>query len=65
MEQVHDRINEYLDRVHSLENLSREDVLELRHLSQRSLVIDKFRVSCADYMNWTENIVDGYIRGVE
>lgn len=64
-EQVHDRINEYLDRVHSLENLSREDALELRHLSKRSLVIDKFRVSWADYVNWTENIVDGCIRGVE
>lgn len=65
MEQVRERINEYLDRVHSLENLTREDVLELRHISKRSLVIDKFRVSSADYMNWIENILDRYVRGVE
>lgn len=34
-------------------------------MSKRPLVIDKFRVSGADYVKWIENNVNGYSRGVE
>jgi len=34
----------------SLDNLSAEDVMELRRTSERSLVLD--RVSSTEYLNW-------------
>lgn len=37
------RINRILDRVDSLDDLSADDIIELRHISESSLVIDKFK----------------------
>ncbi|KUL84435.1 hypothetical protein ZTR_08795 [Talaromyces verruculosus] len=59
-----DRINRILDRVDSLDDLSADDIIELRHISESSLVIDKFKVSSAEYWDWINKVGDN-IRGVE
>jgi hypothetical protein len=47
-----------------LDDLSADDVIELRRISERSLVLDKFKVSPAEYWNWLDKVGDD-IRGVE
>ncbi|KAF3407157.1 hypothetical protein DPV78_000013, partial [Talaromyces pinophilus] len=59
-----DRVNRILDRVDSLNDLSADDIIELRHISESSLVIDKFKVSSAEYWDWINKVGDN-IRGVE
>lgn len=59
-----DRINRILDRVDSLDDLSADDIIELRCTSESSLVIDKFKVSSAEYRDWIHKVGDD-IRGVE
>lgn len=59
-DQAQGQIERILDR--SLDNLSAEDVMELRRTSERSLVLDK--VSPAEYLNWLDKVGDD-IRGVE
>lgn len=59
-----DRINRILDRVDSLDDLSADDIIELRRISESSLVIDKFKVSSAEYSDWIHKVGDD-IRGVE
>jgi hypothetical protein len=46
-----DQIDRILDRVHSL------DVIELRCISEGSLVIDKFKASPAEHHNWVDKSV--------
>lgn len=58
------QIARILDRIHSLDDLSADDITELRRVSEHSLVIDKFKVSAAEYWNWLDKIGDE-IRGVE
>jgi hypothetical protein len=53
-----------LDRIHSLDDLSVDDVIELRRISEHSLVLDKFKVAPAEYWNWLDKVGDD-IRGVE
>ncbi|EED14725.1 hypothetical protein TSTA_042000 [Talaromyces stipitatus ATCC 10500] len=62
--QTQDQIDHILDRVHSLDDLSAEDIMELRCLSEQSIIMDKFKVSPAQYYDWLDKISDG-IRGVE
>lgn len=62
--QAQSQINRILDRVRSLDDLSINDVLELRSLSEQSIVLDKFKVSPAEYWNWLDKVGDD-IRGVE
>lgn len=59
-----DRINRILDRVDSLNDLSGDDIMELRCISESSLIIDKFKVSSAEYWDWIHKVGDD-IRGVE
>lgn len=63
-DQAQDQIECILNRIHSLDDLSADDVIELRHVSERSLVIDKFKVSPAEYQHWLGKVGDD-IRGVE
>jgi hypothetical protein len=63
-DQTQHQIERILNRTHSLDDLSADDVIELRHLSERSLVIDKFKVSPAEYRYWLDKVGDD-IRGVE
>ncbi|KAI7977231.1 hypothetical protein EIK77_005863 [Talaromyces pinophilus] len=58
------QINGILNRVRSLDDLSINDVLELRSLSEQSIVLDKFKVSPAEYWNWLDKVGDD-ICGVE
>lgn len=46
----------------SLDNLSAEDIMELRRKSEHSLVLDN--VSSAEYLKWLDKVGDD-IRGVE
>jgi hypothetical protein len=62
--QAQSQINGILNRVRSLEDLSINDVLELRNLSEQSIVLGKFNVSPAEYWNWLDKFGDD-IRGVE
>ncbi|EED23099.1 hypothetical protein TSTA_065540 [Talaromyces stipitatus ATCC 10500] len=60
-----DRIDRILDRIHSLEeDLAVDDIIELRRISESSRVLDKFKVSRAEYWNWLDKIGDD-TRGVE
>ncbi|OKL58738.1 hypothetical protein UA08_06187 [Talaromyces atroroseus] len=59
-DQAQGQIERILD--HSLDNLSAEDVMELRRTSERSPVLDK--VSPAEYLNWLDKVGDD-IRGAE
>lgn len=58
------QINRILDRVHSLNDLSADNIIELRRISEHSLILDKFKVSSAEYWNWLDKVGDD-IRGVE
>lgn len=58
------QIDQILAQAHSLNDLSASDILELRRLSERTLVIDKFSVSRTEYSDWLGQAEDG-IRGVE
>ncbi|KAF3389684.1 hypothetical protein DPV78_011667 [Talaromyces pinophilus] len=62
--QAQRQINGILNRVRSLDDLSINDVLELRSLSEQCIVLDKFRASPAEYWNWLDKFGDD-IRGVE
>jgi hypothetical protein len=62
--QAQHQIDRILDSIHSLDDLSADDVIELRRISERSLVLDKFKVSPAEYQNWVDK-VGGANRGVE
>jgi hypothetical protein len=63
--QVHGHIECILNRTQSLNDLSADDIIELGHISKRSLVINKVRVSLTDYRNWLDKLVGDDIRGVE
>lgn len=63
-QQARNRIERILDQVNSLDDLSTDDIVELRRVSESSIIIDKFRVSPAQYYGWVEKFHDG-IRGVE
>lgn len=63
-DQAQDQIECILDRIHSLDDLSANDVIELRRISEASLVFDKFKVSSAEYWQWLDRVGDD-IRGVE
>lgn len=58
------QIDQILGRVRTLDDLSTEDVIELRHISEHSLMLDKFKVSPTEYCKWLEKVGDD-IRGVE
>ncbi|KUL89440.1 hypothetical protein ZTR_04308 [Talaromyces verruculosus] len=62
--QAQSQINGILNRVRSLDDLSINYVLELRSLSERCIVLDKFKISPAEYWNWLKK-VGGDICGVE
>lgn len=47
-----------------MDDLSINDVLELRSLSEQSIVLSKFKVSPGEYWNWLDKVGDD-IRGVE
>ena len=47
-----------------MDDLSISDVLELRSLSEQSIVLNKFKVSPAEYWNWPDKVGDD-TRGVE
>lgn len=67
MENVNEARNQIkyiLDRVRSLDDLSADDIAELRCISQQSLIIDKFKISRAQYWDWVAKVGDD-IRGVE
>lgn len=64
MDQAQREIERILDRVQSLDDLSADDVIELRRLSEHSLVLNKFKVSPTAYRDWLDKI-GGDIRGVE
>lgn len=51
-----DQIERILDRVHSLDDLSADDIIELRHLSEQSIVINKFKIFPAQYYDWLDRI---------
>ncbi|KAI7969098.1 hypothetical protein EIK77_006003 [Talaromyces pinophilus] len=59
-----DQIERILDRVHSLDDLSADDIIELRHLSEQSIVINRFKIFPAQYYDWLDRIGDN-ICGVE
>lgn len=59
-----DLIERIIDRAHSLDDLSADDVLEIRCLSEQSIIINKFKVTFAQYCDWLDRIGDD-IRGVE
>jgi hypothetical protein len=63
-DQAQDQIDRILDRARSLDDLSADDLTELRCVSEHSLVLDKSKVSPAEYWNWLDKIGDD-IRGVE
>jgi hypothetical protein len=58
------QINRILDRVRSLDDLSADDVIELRSLFEQSIVLEKFKVARTEYWNWLDKIGDD-ICGVE
>jgi hypothetical protein len=62
--QAQDQIEHILHRVQSLDDLSVDDVIELRSLSEQSIVLDQFKVSPAQYHDWLDKVGDD-IRGVE
>ncbi|KAH8696470.1 hypothetical protein BGW36DRAFT_428478 [Talaromyces proteolyticus] len=62
--QTRSQIDRMLDRVHSLDDLSADNAIELRRISERSLVINKFKIASAEYQNWINKVGDD-IRGVE
>lgn len=62
--QAKDQIDRSLDQIHSLDDLTAETVIELRHISDCSLVLDKFNVSPAAFWNWYDKLGDD-TRGVE
>lgn len=62
--QAQDQIEHILHRVQSLDDLSVDDVIELRRVSEQSIVLDKFKVSPAQYYDWLDKVGDD-IRGVE
>ena len=62
--QVQGRINHIIARVGSLDDLSTDDILELRSLSEQPVVLDKLKVRHAEYSNWPDKVGD-VIRGVE
>lgn len=53
-----------LDRVRSSDDLSADDIIELRRISEHSLVLNKFKISPAEYWNWLNKVGDD-IRGVK
>ncbi|GAD97168.1 hypothetical protein TSTA_041500 [Paecilomyces variotii No. 5] len=63
-DQAQDQFERILARVHSLDDLSADVVVELRRISEGSLVLDKFKVPTAEYWNWLDKVGDD-IRGVE
>ncbi|PCH08374.1 Hypothetical protein PENO1_007020 [Penicillium occitanis (nom. inval.)] len=52
------QIKHILDRVRSLEDLSADDIAELRCVSQQSLIINKFEISPTQYWNWVGKVGD-------
>ncbi|OKL55671.1 hypothetical protein UA08_09025 [Talaromyces atroroseus] len=63
-DQAQDQIERILDRIHSLDDLSANDITELRRISEHSLVLDKFKISPTEYRNWLDTVGND-IRGVE
>lgn len=45
-------------------DLSASDIIELRSLSEQSIILDKFKISPAEYSNWLDKVGND-IRGVE
>ena len=64
-DQAQYQIYRILDLVRSLDDLSADDVNELRRISEQSIIIDKFKISTAEYFDWYYNKVGDEIRGVE
>lgn len=62
--QAQDQIDHILGRVRSLDDLSIEDVTELRYISEHSLILDKLKVSPSEYREWLDKVGED-IRGVE
>lgn len=52
------QIKHILDRVRSLEELSADDIAELRRVSQQPLIINKFEISHTQYRNWVGKVGD-------
>lgn len=59
---VQNQIEHILSRAHSLEDLTADEIAELRCVSQQSLVIDKFEISPTQYWDWVGKVGDN---GVE
>ena len=64
MERQIERILNRVQTVQSLDDLSFLDVTVLRNLSHQCLVLDKFKISHAQYHDWLDKVGHN-IRGVE
>ncbi|KAH8692373.1 hypothetical protein BGW36DRAFT_363365 [Talaromyces proteolyticus] len=62
--QIQNKIEQILDKVHSLSDLSADKVDELRRVSENSIVINKFKVSPTEYHDWLNKIGNDN-RGIE
>lgn len=64
--QAQAEIERILDQVHSLDDLSVDDIIELRNASEQSIVLDKFKISPTQYHDWLSNVAGGEsVRGME